>query len=72
MTMIKLKKAWVNVKSLAETSDYYKPDNDDTDIALIEKQINKEKPIKPAVNNGIYYCYSCGKGCGYKFMAKTP
>ena len=45
--MNRYQKAWNNVKSLAETSDYYKPYNDDKDIKLIGELVEKETPKKP-------------------------
>lgn len=44
--MNKYQEAWNNVKSLAETSDYYKPYNDDKDIKLIQELVEKATPIK--------------------------
>lgn len=44
--MNKYQEAWNNVKSLAETSDYYKPYNDDKDIKLIQELVEKETPVK--------------------------
>ena len=43
--MNKYEKAWSNVYSLAETSDYYK-EVDDKDIQLIQQLVEKAKPIK--------------------------
>lgn len=45
--MNKYEKAWNNVRSLSETSDYYKPYNDDKDIKLIGELVEKETPKKP-------------------------
>ena len=36
----KIHKAWLNILSLACTSDYYNPKSDNSDIALIEDIIN--------------------------------
>lgn len=44
--MNKYQEAWNNVKSLAETSDYYKSYNDDKDINLIQELVEKETPVK--------------------------
>ena len=70
-----VEKAWNNVKSLAETSDYYK-ECDDKDIRLIDELVNvnnmhkdklievfgKEMPEKPIYkrDRNIYVCSNCG------------
>lgn len=69
--MNKYQEAWNNVKSLAETSDYYKPYNDDKDIKLIGELVEKETPKKPDYDGDGYsdgefvydtwICPNCGK-----------
>lgn len=58
--MNKYEKAWNNVKSLAETSDYYK-EHDDKDIWLIEELVEKETPKKPIYkrDKNRYVCGKC-------------
>ena len=59
--MNKYQKAWNNVKSLAETSDNYKPYNDDKDIKLIGELVEKATPKKPIYkrDNNRYVCGNC-------------
>lgn len=68
--MNKYEKAWNNVRSLAETSDYYK-ECDDKDIELISELVEKETPKKPDYEGDGYsdgelvydtwICPNCGK-----------
>ena len=51
--MNKYQEAWNNVRSLSETSDYYK-ECDDKDIELIGKLVEKETPKKPDYEVGGY------------------
>ena len=66
--MNKYEEAWNNVRSLSETSDYYKPYNDDKDIKLIGELVEKETPKKPIKDEPskiryipTYVCPSCGQ-----------
>ena len=56
MIMNKYKEAWNNVRSLAETSDYYK-ECDDKDIDLIASIVEKEIPKKPDYEGDGYVDY---------------
>ena len=58
--MNKYEKAWNNVRSLAETSDYYK-ECDDKDIELIGELVNKEIPKTPIYkrDKDRYVCCNC-------------
>lgn len=64
--MNKYEKAWSNVYSLAETSDYYK-EVDDKDIKFIQELVLKATPIEPTITN-ILKCPRCHKelNCDYK------
>ena len=66
--MDKYQKEWNNVKSLAETSDYYK-EHDDKDIELIGELVNKEIPKKPILNSNVLECGCCYEelDCDYKY-----
>ena len=69
--MNKYEEAWNNVRSLSETSDYYKPYNDDKDIKLIGELVEKETSKKPDYEGDGYsdgelvydtwICPNCGK-----------
>ena len=63
--MNKYEEAWNNVKSLSETSDYYK-ECDDEDIKLIQDLVEKEIPIKFVKSYSkhgteSWLCPNCGK-----------
>lgn len=66
--MNKYQEAWNNIRSLAETSDYYK-ECDDKDIELIHELFEKEIPKKPIFNSDVLKCRCCNNelGCDYKF-----
>lgn len=63
--MNKYQEAWNNVRSLAETSDYYK-ECDDKDIELIHELVEKSTPKKTIYKIAIhkrgvnrYVCGNC-------------
>lgn len=66
--MNKYQEAWNNIRSLSETSDYYK-ECDDKDIELIGELVNKEIPKKPILNNHVLKCGCCYKelDCDYEY-----
>ena len=65
--MNKYQKAWNNIRSLAETSDYYK-ECDDKDIELIGELVNKETPKEPIYkrDNNRYVCGKCEERFPYR------
>ena len=65
--MNKYEEAWNNVRSLSETSDYYKPYNDDKDIKLIGELIEKETPKKAKQTVYNAFCPNCRYALGRDF-----
>ena len=65
--MDKYQEAWNNIRSLAETSDYYK-ECDDKDIELIGELVNKETPKEPIYkrDNNRYVCGKCEERFPYR------